>query len=90
MKISVILAHPDRGSFNHAIAETAVEQLKKNGHGVFYHDLYGEGFDPLLTGKRSLKTPLCPGSSEGIVRKSKKPRASSLFTRTGGVNPRPY
>ncbi|MFZ5570250.1 MAG: NAD(P)H-dependent oxidoreductase [Thermodesulfobacteriota bacterium] len=50
MKISVILAHPDPGSFNHALARTAVEQLQKNGHSVFFHDLYGENFDPLLTG----------------------------------------
>jgi len=48
MKISVILAHPDEGSFNHAIAYTAVEQLKSNGHGVFFHDLYKENCDPVL------------------------------------------
>jgi NAD(P)H dehydrogenase (quinone) len=48
MRISVILAHPDSGSFNHAIAKTAVEALKSNGHKVFYHDLYQEKFDPLL------------------------------------------
>jgi NAD(P)H dehydrogenase (quinone) len=51
MKISVILAHPEPGSFNHAIARTIVEQLEKNGHAVFFHDLYHEKFDPLLTGK---------------------------------------
>src|SRR4030043_1150576 len=51
MKISVILAHPDRSSFNHAIAQTVVEQLENNGHRVFFHDLYGEDFNPLLTGK---------------------------------------
>ena len=49
MKISVILAHPDKKSFNHAIAATAVETLKQNGHEVFFHDLYAEEFDPLLT-----------------------------------------
>lgn len=48
MKISVILAHPDSSSFNHAIAETTVETLKKSGHDVFFHDLYKENFDPLL------------------------------------------
>jgi len=48
MKISVILAHPDPGSFNHAIARTAVERLEHNGHQVFFHDLYRESFDPLL------------------------------------------
>jgi len=48
MKVSVILAHPGEGSFNHAIARTAVEQLEGNGHKVFFHDLYKENFDPIL------------------------------------------
>ena len=48
MNISVILAHPDNQSFNHAIARTAVTQLQKNGHRVIFHDLYAEQFDPLL------------------------------------------
>ncbi len=51
MKISVILAHPDQGSFNQAIARTVVEQLEKNKHKVLFHDLYAENFDPLLAGK---------------------------------------
>jgi NAD(P)H dehydrogenase (quinone) len=51
MLISVILAHPDTESFNHAIAQTAVEALKANGHKVFFHDLYKEKFDPLLLAK---------------------------------------
>jgi NAD(P)H dehydrogenase (quinone) len=51
MKMSVILAHPDHNSFNHAIALTVIEQLEKRGHRVFFHDLYGENFDPLLAGK---------------------------------------
>ncbi len=48
MKVLVILGHPDPGSFNHALARTAVEQLEKNGHTVYFHDLYAEKFDPLL------------------------------------------
>ena len=48
MKISVILAHPDPSSFNHAIANTTVETLRQKGHEVFFHDLYQENFDPLL------------------------------------------
>jgi putative NADPH-quinone reductase len=50
MQVSVILAHPTTGSFNHAIALKAVKALKRNGHDVFFHDLYLERFDPLLTG----------------------------------------
>lgn len=49
MKVSVILGHPRKGSFNHAIAEMAVKTLRDNGHEVFFHDLYEEGFDPLVT-----------------------------------------
>jgi NAD(P)H dehydrogenase (quinone) len=48
MKISVILAHPNKKSFNHAIAETVVEALRHNGHEVCFHDLYKEHFDPIL------------------------------------------
>lgn len=49
MNISVILGHPQPGSFNHAIAETAVRALRERGHTVWFHDLYVEGFDPLLS-----------------------------------------
>lgn len=48
MKITVILGHPRGGSFNHAIAETVVKALEDNLHEVMYHDLYEEGFDPVL------------------------------------------
>lgn len=48
MKISVILAHPHPGSFNHAIAKAVVSVLGQNGHTVRFHDLYEERFDPIL------------------------------------------
>lgn len=48
MKIPVILGHPNKASFNHAIATTAVETLRRNGHDVVFHDLYAENFDPML------------------------------------------
>jgi NAD(P)H dehydrogenase (quinone) len=48
MLVSLILAHPDPASFNHAIAQTARAALCKNEHEVNFHDLYAEGFDPLL------------------------------------------
>ena len=48
MKILVILGHPRQGSFNHAIAETAVKTLQRNRHEVIFHDLCAEKFDPLL------------------------------------------
>ena len=48
MSVSVILAHPNRNSLNHAIANTVVESLLRNDHTVSFHDLYEEGFDPIL------------------------------------------
>ena len=48
MKILVILAHPNKQSYNHAIAFSAVKQLQENGHNVIFHDLYTEKFDPIL------------------------------------------
>jgi putative NADPH-quinone reductase len=48
MKISVILAHPDKESFSASIAEAVVETLQNNNHDIIFHDLYQERFDPLL------------------------------------------
>jgi NAD(P)H dehydrogenase (quinone) len=50
MKISVILGHPNLRSFNHAIAGRVVASLARAGQAVTFHDLYGEGFDPVITG----------------------------------------
>jgi NAD(P)H dehydrogenase (quinone) len=49
VRILLILCHPQAGSFNHAVAERARETLIRAGHRVIYHDLYQEGFDPVLT-----------------------------------------
>ena len=48
MNISIILAHPNPGSFNHAIANTAADALRQNGHQVVLHDLCRENFPALL------------------------------------------
>ena len=49
MKASVILAHPYEKSFNHAVFNTVIESLRENSVDVYSHDLYAEGFDPVLT-----------------------------------------
>ena len=51
MKILVILGHPNKASFSHAIATTVVEKLRRNGHDVVFHDLYAENYDPMLSAK---------------------------------------
>lgn len=49
MRISVILAHPDLASFNHALADVVCDALATAGHDLVLHDLYGEGFDPRMS-----------------------------------------
>ncbi len=60
MKISVLLAHPDKKSLNYAIAGSAVKASTANGHDVAFHDLYRENFPPLLPAEeipRDVKLP---------------------------------
>lgn len=47
-RVTLLLAHPRAGSFNHAIAERAAATCRDMGATVRVHDLYAEGFDPLL------------------------------------------
>jgi NAD(P)H dehydrogenase (quinone) len=48
MNVLIILGHPDEKSFNHAIADTCRNRLIENGHSVIFHDLYKEGFNPVI------------------------------------------
>lgn len=48
MKHLVVYAHPDSGSFNHAILDTTVKALQSKGHEVVVRDLYAIGFQPVL------------------------------------------
>ncbi len=48
MNVYVLVGHQKQGSFCHAIAAAAIEELKALGHEVIYHDLYAERFDPIL------------------------------------------
>jgi hypothetical protein len=71
MRISVILAHPEPKSFNHAIARTVVEQLERNGHGISFHEI-----------SASLKTRLRPSGETASL----ACMASPLFTVARSVS----
>lgn len=53
MKTSLILAHPNPQSFNHAIARKVVETCQEVSHEIFYHDLYQEKFNPVATNEET-------------------------------------
>lgn len=61
MKILVVLAHPDPGSFNHALAEAAARAARRAGHDVVLHDLYAERFDPILRSPEIPREATLPG-----------------------------
>lgn len=48
MNILIVLAHPDRASFNHSLAAAVAQACESQGHAVVLHDLYAEAFDPIL------------------------------------------
>ena len=67
MQILVVIGHQHQGSFNHAIAAAAVEELKAAGHRVIFHDLYEENFDPILTQEECAKDAVLPAEIEGQI-----------------------
>ena len=62
MNLLVLLAHPDPASLNHAIALAVSNALRATGHHVVFHDLYAEGFDPLLTSEEIPETGRVPAN----------------------------
>ena len=58
MDVLIVLAHPERNSFNGALFDTAYETFASNGHQVQTSDLYRMNFDP------------CSGASNFTSRKN--------------------
>ena len=48
MKLLSLLAHPRPGSFCHALSDAVSSALAGAGHVLVHHDLYADGFDPVL------------------------------------------
>ena len=87
--LSVILAHPRHGSFNHAIAATVVQGLQHQGHEVRFHDLYQENFDPvLLAPELDGEAYLHPDHAQHC-QEIAQTQASSSSIPTGGASRRP-
>lgn len=47
MNVLIILAHPERKSFNGGLVDVAIESLQAVGHTVELNDLYRQEFDPV-------------------------------------------
>jgi len=49
----LLLAHPRPGSYNHALADRLGSAVTRAGGRLLAHDLYAEGFDPVLRAEES-------------------------------------
>ncbi|MBW5484417.1 NAD(P)H-dependent oxidoreductase [Streptomyces bambusae] len=67
MRIGVYLAHPRPGSFNHAVFDAVVDELRGRGCQVFAHDLCAEGFAPLLAADETGTVQSAPGAHDPQV-----------------------
>lgn len=48
MKTLIVVAHPNRNSFNHAIVRAAIHKLETKQHEIRVRDLYEMNFNPIL------------------------------------------
>ena len=49
MKVLIVTAHPQQDSFTQTLAQRFAEGVNASGHEVEIADLYGEGFDPVVS-----------------------------------------
>jgi putative NADPH-quinone reductase len=50
MRTLVVYCHPRQGSFTEAVRDVVLDKLREAGAETRVHDLYAEGFDPVLSG----------------------------------------
>lgn len=53
----VVVAHPDEGSFNHALAYAVHQVFLERGFSSVLRDLYADDFDPVLTATEARGVP---------------------------------
>ena len=56
MNALLVIAHPSKNSFSHAMAEAASATLMRAGYILVKHDLYEEGFNPVQPTGESANT----------------------------------
>jgi putative NADPH-quinone reductase len=68
MRIMVYLAHPRADSFNRALFDAVVDELGGRGVDVVGHDLYAEGFDPVLAAAETGTVDAAGAAADELVR----------------------
>ncbi|WP_037178165.1 NAD(P)H-dependent oxidoreductase [Rhodococcus sp. UNC363MFTsu5.1] len=68
MRVAVYLAHPRTDSFNRALFDAVIAELRTHGVDVVAHDLYAEGFDPALTASETETVAASGPAADDLVR----------------------
>ncbi|MET9639246.1 NAD(P)H-dependent oxidoreductase [Streptomyces virginiae] len=67
MRVGVYLAHPRAGSFNHAVFDAVVDELRGLGCQVVAHDLCAQGFPPSLSAAETGTVSSAPDADDPEV-----------------------
>ena len=81
MRVLVVYAHPDPGSFCHAVLERVVDGLRDGGHAVEVIDLHAIGFDPVFR-RRDANQFMHPSLPDEMIRGPELRQA--ILARAGG------
>jgi len=87
MKVLLIVAHPNKTSFNHAIAMTCSRVLAAQGNEVILHDLYEEHFSPMVSSSELARDAVLPSRDQAALCEVRRPPESSSSTQIGGAAP---
>ena len=88
MKALVVVSHPSAESFNHALADAVRGTWTSLGCDVAFHDLYREGFQPLLTAEEHRGVPsLDPVVQAHIARLRESDLLAVVHPNTWGAPP---
>ena len=87
MRVLVIYCHPDETSFASALHAAVLESLTASGHAVMDLDLYGEGFNPIMTRFGASLKFLRGDASQRCVRPDCQTRARFGRTMAEGAAP---
>ncbi|MFE6282707.1 NAD(P)H-dependent oxidoreductase [Streptomyces sp. NPDC057877] len=66
-RVGVYVAHPRPDSFNHALFAAVTDELRGLGCEVVAHDLYAEGFPPLLSAAETDTVGATAGAADPLV-----------------------
>jgi NAD(P)H dehydrogenase (quinone) len=66
LKSLIVYCHPLEASFNAAVRDSVIRGLTAGGHDIRVIDLYGEGFDPVMSA-RDRRDYLTPGLNEELI-----------------------